>query len=79
MPVDLVIFRENTEDLYAGIEFERGADSTKEVIEQINRLAPGRKIGTGYEETGVSIKPISVSRSDRLVRAAFEYARENNR
>lgn len=79
VPVDLVIFRENTEDLYAGIEFERGADSTKEVIEQINRLAPGRKIGTGYEETGVSIKPISVSRSDRLVRAAFEYARENKR
>ncbi len=79
VPVDLVIFRENTEDLYAGIEFERGAEATKEVIEQINRLAPGRKIGTGYDETGVSIKPISVSRSARLVRAAFEYARENNR
>ena len=74
-----MIFRENTEDLYAGIEFERGAEATKEVIEQINRLAPGRKIGTGYDETGVSIKPISVSRSARLVRAAFEYARENNR
>ncbi|MDO5309721.1 MAG: isocitrate/isopropylmalate dehydrogenase family protein [Planctomycetia bacterium] len=79
VPVDLVIFRENTEDLYAGIEFERGAEATKEVIEQINRLAPGRKIATGYQETGVSIKPISVSRSDRLIRSAFEFARENGR
>ena len=79
VPVDLVIFRENTEDLYAGIEFEKGAENTKEIIAEINRLAPGRKIATGDDETGVSIKPISVSRSDRLVRAAFNYARENGR
>ncbi len=79
VPVDLVIFRENTEDLYAGIEFERGSDATKELIEQVNRLSPGRGVPTGYEETGVSIKPISVSRSDRLVRSAFEYAVKNNR
>lgn len=79
VPVDLVIFRENTEDLYAGIEFERGGETTQEVIDQINRLAPGRKIATGADETGVSIKPISVSRTDRLVRAAFEYARANGR
>jgi len=79
VPVDLVIFRENTEDLYAGIEFEKGAEATKELVEQVNRLAPGRKIATGYEETGVSIKPISVSRTDRLVRAAFNYAKENGR
>ena len=79
VPVDLVIFRENTEDLYAGIEFEKGSDATKALIDEVNRLATGRKIATGYEETGVSIKPISVSRSDRLVRSAFEYARENGR
>ena len=79
VPVDLVIFRENTEDLYSGIEFERGTEATKELIEQVNRLATGRGVATGYEETGVSIKPISVSRSDRLIRAAFNYARENNR
>ncbi|MBR5759051.1 MAG: isocitrate/isopropylmalate dehydrogenase family protein [Thermoguttaceae bacterium] len=79
VPVDLVIFRENTEDLYAGIEFEKGAEATKSLIDEVNRLATGRKIATGYEETGVSIKPISVSRSDRLVRAAFEYARDNGR
>ena len=77
--VDVTIIRENTEDLYSGVEFERGADATKELIEAVNRLATGRGIATGYEETGVSIKPISVSRSDRLVRAAFEYARENKR
>ena len=79
VPIDLVVFRENTEDLYAGIEFEKGGEATKEIIDEINRLAPGRKIGTSYEETGVSIKPISVSRTDRLMRAAFEYARENGR
>ncbi len=79
VPVDLVIFRENTEDLYAGIEFEKGGEATKELVDQVNRLAPGRKIATGYEETGVSIKPISVSRTDRLVRAAFNYAKENGR
>ena len=78
VPVDLVIFRENTEDLYAGIEFECGSELTKEAIDEINRLAPGRKIATKYDETGVSIKPISVSGTDRLVRAAFEYARENH-
>ncbi len=79
VPVDLVIFRENTEDLYAGIEFEKGGEATKELVDQVNRLTPGRKIATGYEETGVSIKPISVSRTDRLVRAAFNYAKENGR
>ena len=79
VPVDLVIFRENTEDLYSGVEFERGADATKDLIETVNRLTTGRGIATGYEETGVSIKPISVSRSDRLIRAAFQYAVDNNR
>lgn len=79
VPVDLVIFRENTEDLYSGVEFERGTAATKELIETVNRLSSGRGIATSYEETGVSIKPISVSRSDRLVRAAFKYAVANNR
>ena len=47
VPVDLVIFRENTEDLYSGIEFERGTEATKELIEQVNRLATGRGVATG--------------------------------
>lgn len=79
VPVDLVIVRENTEDLYAGIEFEKGAAKTKELISTINSLADGKKIGTGAEETGISIKPISVSGTQRIVRAAFDYARENKR
>jgi len=78
-PVDIVIVRENTEDLYAGIEFERGDTRTAELIAEINRLATGRKISTGVDETGISIKPISVTGSERIVRCAFDYARENGR
>jgi len=77
--VDLVIVRENTEDLYAGIEFERGKPETAEMIDQINRLSPGKQIKTGRTETGVAIKPNSISGSDRIVRFAFQYARQNGR
>jgi len=77
--VDLVIVRENTEDLYAGVEFEAGKDSTKKLIEFINSLPADRKIKTGGDETGVSIKPISISGSERIVKCAFDYARENGR
>jgi isocitrate dehydrogenase (NAD+) len=79
VPVDLVLFRENTEDLYAGIEFEKGEAKTSELISKINSLTTGKKITTSPAETGVSIKPMSVSGSERIVRAAFEYARENKR
>jgi isocitrate dehydrogenase (NAD+) len=75
--VNLVLFRENTEDLYAGIEFERG--KTNNIINSINSQSIGRKIMTSPEETGISIKPISVSGTKRIVRAAFDYARENSR
>jgi isocitrate dehydrogenase (NAD+) len=77
--IDLVLFRENTEDLYAGIEFEKGSPKTTEVIACINSLAEGRKISTGSNETGISIKPISISATERIVKAAFDYARENKR
>ncbi len=77
--VDLVIVRENTEDLYAGVEFEAGQSATSQLIEFVNALPSDRKILTGGEETGVSIKPISVSGSERIVRCAFDYARENGR
>jgi isocitrate dehydrogenase (NAD+) len=79
VPVDLVLFRENTEDLYAGIEFEKGGAKTAELIESINSLASGKKILTGADETGISIKPISVSGTEQIVKAAFEYARKNGR
>lgn len=79
VPVDLVIVRENTEDLYAGVEFQRGTPAAAEVIESINRVAADRKIKTSPNETGISIKPISVSGTERIVRFAFQYAKENGR
>jgi len=79
LPVDLVIVRENTEDLYAGIEFERGKKETAELIEFINKISPDRRVKTALDETGISIKPISTSASERIVRCAFDYARENGR
>ncbi|MBN2216333.1 MAG: isocitrate/isopropylmalate dehydrogenase family protein, partial [Pirellulales bacterium] len=79
VPVDILIVRENTEDLYAGIEFEQGQPATGELIDYINRVSTDKKIRTGRDETGVSIKPISVSGSERIVRYAFEYARANGR
>jgi isocitrate dehydrogenase (NAD+) len=77
--VDLVIVRENTEDLYAGVEFEAGRDETQQLIEYINQLPSDRKIKTGGQETGISIKPISISGTERIVRCAFDYARNNGR
>ena len=79
VPIDLVIVRENTEDLYAGIEFERGKPETSKLVEFINQISPERKVKTGPQETGISIKPISVSGTERIVRCAFEYARDNGR
>jgi len=77
--VDIVIVRENTEDLYAGVEFEKGKPETSQLIEFINGLPSDRKIKTGAEETGVSIKPISISGTERIVRCAFDYAQKNGR
>ncbi|TWT39401.1 isocitrate/isopropylmalate dehydrogenase family protein [Blastopirellula retiformator] len=77
--VDIVIVRENTEDLYAGVEFEAGKPETSQLIDFINSLPSDKKIKTKGEETGVSIKPMSVSGTQRIVRCAFEYARKNGR
>lgn len=73
--VDIVIVRENTEDLYAGIEFEKGSDGAQKVINLIHGLT-GKAI---RPDSGISIKPISVFGTERIVRFAFEYARKNNR
>ncbi len=77
--IDIVIVRENTEDLYAGVEFEVGKPETAKLIEFINSSPVDRKIKTGAAETGVSIKPISISGTERIVRCAFDYARANGR
>src|SRR5439155_6129512 len=77
--VDIVIIPENTEEVYAGVEFEAGKPNTAELIETINKLSTDKKIKTKAEETGVSIKPMSKSGSERIVRCAFDYARKNGR
>ncbi|MFQ5680823.1 MAG: isocitrate/isopropylmalate dehydrogenase family protein [Candidatus Omnitrophota bacterium] len=73
--VDLVIVRENTEGLYAGIEFARGEKDTEELIAMVAR-STGREIRGG---SGISIKSISEFASRRIARFAFEYARKNKR
>jgi len=72
---DLVVVRENTEDLYAGIEFERGTDECTRAIEALSELS-GLTI---RPDSGVSIKPISEMASKRIVRFAFDYAIANGR
>jgi isocitrate dehydrogenase (NAD+) len=74
--IDLVFIRENTEDLYAGIEFERDTSEEVELAKAIERLAPPVHI---REHSGISIKPISVEGTRRIVQFAFDYARENGR
>ena len=73
--IDLVIVRENTEDLYAGIEYEKGSGGAKSIIDLVKNIS-GRTI---RQDSGISIKPISVFGTERIVRFAFEYARKNNR
>ncbi|MCX5703259.1 MAG: isocitrate/isopropylmalate dehydrogenase family protein [Candidatus Omnitrophica bacterium] len=73
--IDLVVVRENSEDLYAGIEFQEGALDTKRLIAQIEKYQE-KKI---RPDSGISIKPISRFASWRIVRFAFEYALRNKR
>jgi isocitrate dehydrogenase (NAD+) len=73
--VDIVIVRENTEDLYAGVEFEQGSNDAKELIGFCQRSGAG----SIRPDSGISIKPISVTGSARIVRWAFEYAIANGR
>lgn len=73
--VDLVIIRENTEDLYAGIEFEKGKDDTVKLIDYIEKLSK-KKL---RKDSGISIKPISVEGTKRIVDFAFKYAINHNR
>lgn len=73
--VDLVVVRENTEDVYSGIEFEEGKPETSELINFIY-ASTNVKIS---DDSGISIKPISRHASERIIRFAFDYARKNNR
>src|SRR3954451_9131248 len=73
--VDIVIVRENTEDLYLGCEFEEGKPETAELIADIKKLG-GKTI---RPDSGISIKPLSITGSRRIVEYAFEYARKHGR
>lgn len=73
--IDLVIVRENTEDLYAGIEFEQGKEETKKIIDEIVKYSK-KPIRT---DSGISIKPISITGTKRIVKYAFDYAVKNKR
>ncbi len=78
--VDMVIFRENTEDIYAGIEFEAGSDDTKQLLAMIAQHFPDRYERIRFpESTALGIKPVSREGTERLVRAAIEYALRNGR
>ncbi|WP_026906435.1 NADP-dependent isocitrate dehydrogenase [Paucisalibacillus globulus] len=71
--VDMVIFRENTEDIYAGIEWQKGSDEVKKVIEFLKNEMGVHKIRFP-ETSGIGIKPVSEEGTKRLVRSAIEYA-----
>ena len=73
--IDLVVVRENMEDLYAGVEFDTGADDTKEIIAAINRLSSKPVPASA----AISIKSITPENSERIVRYAFDYAIKNER
>jgi isocitrate dehydrogenase (NAD+) len=73
--IDLVIVRENTEDIYAGIEFQEGKPETERMIKEISE-ATGKSI---RPDSGLSIKPISITASARIVNFAFNYARSHGR
>jgi isocitrate dehydrogenase len=78
--VDMAIFRENTEDIYAGIEFEEGSDDARRFLSLLQEHFPDRYRKIRFPDTaGAGIKPVSREGTERLVRAAIRYALENRR
>jgi isocitrate dehydrogenase len=76
--VDMVIFRENTEDIYAGVEWEAGSAEVKKVLDFLQKEMGVKKIRFP-ESSAIGIKPVSVEGSERLIRRAIQYAIDNNR
>ncbi|MBK9326901.1 MAG: NADP-dependent isocitrate dehydrogenase [Hydrogenophilales bacterium] len=76
--VDMVIFRENTEDIYAGVEWEAGSAEVRKVIEFLQKEMGVKKIRFP-ESSAIGIKPVSVDGSERLIRRAIQYAIDNRR
>jgi isocitrate dehydrogenase len=76
--VDMVIFRENTEDIYAGIEWETGTPEARKAVDFLQREMGVRKIRFP-QSSSIGVKPVSLEGSERLIRAAIRYAIEENR
>jgi isocitrate dehydrogenase len=77
---DMVIFRENTEDIYAGIEFQQGSDDVKKFLSAFKDAFPKQYKKIRFpESSGIGIKPVSREGTERLVRAAIEYAIEHKK
>jgi len=78
--VDMVIFRENTEDIYAGIEFEEGTEDAEKFVAFLRQNFPERAAKIRFpDSSGFGIKPVSREGTERLVRAAIRYAEDNGR
>ena len=78
--VDMVIFRENTEDIYTGLEFEEGTDANREFVALLKDRFPEEYGKIRFPDTaGISVKPVSREGTERLVRAAIQYAIDNGR
>lgn len=78
--IDMVIFRENTEDIYAGVEFKEGEAETKDFIEYLKKNYPDKYSKIRFPETtGIGIKPVSSEGTKRLVKSAIDYAIQNKR
>ena len=76
--LDIVLFRENTEDVYSGFDYLAGSPEAKAVIETVNKFNPKKQI-TNIDTTGIGIKPVSEQGSKRLIRSAIEYAIKTGR
>ena len=76
--VDMVIFRENSEDIYAGVEFEGGSDESNKLVEILQEQFDVNKIRF-TEDVGLGVKPISKNGTERLVKQAIDYAIKNDR
>ena len=76
--IDMVIFRENTEDIYAGIEWAAGSDEVAKVIQFLSDMGVRKKMRFP-ESSAIGIKPVSIDGSKRLIRKAIQYAIDNNR
>ena len=76
--LDIVLFRENTEDVYSGFDYQAGSAEAKSIIDAVNKINPKKQIAR-LDSTGIGIKPISKEGSKRLIRAAIEFAIKNGR